>query len=726
MFNPTANPYKFQYLVTGLTGEGIKEVYLPEPPADEEVLFYAEQQWVRPIMPDHLKKAAREWIIRSDPDDNKNYDPDFVSPFAKELFDWEEREWARTEEGVWFWNDGVKTYITRFYYFYLSAWDPGFEIEFRETDKEITYWVQFWEEDPDSFGGLLNTIRRYGKSALMGAWIIFRTIRNFNHTSGMQGENDDKIYAFYDTHVLKPFQKLPYYFIPKYDTDSKNTAELKFEIPKKRGRKYNLLNEEEVLNSQMDYRVSKEAAYDQARLDSYVGEEQGKTLVANVNERWKFVKPCLKRGKFIRGKHFGATTVEFMDTAGKGGKAYKKLAFESDYNIRNKLGQTKSGLYFAFLPGDCALEGYFDRHGRPMRQEARQWILDERSDVEDNPKDYSDLVRKYPLTVTEIFYINTERCEFNAKVLQDRKSELSIRVEPIFSKYDLFWENNIRFSKVLFRHNPANGWFKSTWMPQNIEKECNMVQSKIMRNGEGKMVPFYFPRNDSRFASGIDPIDHGVVIEDKTTAGNEEFISARRSKPVMLIKTKYDSTIDGVISQELLEKRAKERYEYQTNRYFGLMDTRPTDPNVLFERALMICWFFGVSLHVENQKYSVINYFHNSNCGGFIMNKYEPEWAEKRTSVQTEGTPASNTIIQDYTSNIATYVEYWGHTIPFIDLLDDLLMFRPKKTTEHDYTVSMGFTELASLMKPKNKPKPIVDLEQIMPIFNARTGEVMN
>lgn len=721
MYTPTTNPYRFQYLITGIKGEGIKEVYLPEEPPDDQVLFKEEQKWVKPAMPEHLKKAARDWILKSDPDDKDNYDPDFISPYAKELYEWEEREWKRTEDGVWFWNDGVKTYITRFYYFYLSAWDPGFDIEYRETDKEITYWIQFWEEDPNSFGGLLNTIRRYGKSALMGAWIIFRTIRNFRHRAGMQGENDDKIWAFYDQHVLKPFEKLPYYFLPRYDTDSKNSSYIKFEIPKKRGRKFNILDQTEVLESFVDYRVSKEQAYDQAKLDSYAGEELGKTLVANVNKRWGFVKPCLKRGKFIRGKHFGATTVEFMDTSGKGGKAYKKLAYESDYNQRNALGQTKSGLYFAFLPGDCALEGFFDEHGRPKRKEMREWILAERADWEDDPEEYSAIIRKYPLTIGEIFYINTQRCEFNAKILQDRKMELSASVEPIFSRYDLYWENNKRFSRVLFRHNPVSGWFKATWLPKDLQKEANLVETKFFG---GK--PHYFPRNDSRFASGIDPIDHGVVIEDKSSS-DDEFISAKRSRPVLLIKSKYDSNIDGMLTQELLEQRAKDRYQYKTNRYFGMMDVRPTDPNVLFERALMVCWFFGVSLHVENQKYSIINYFHNNNCGGFIMNKYEPDWVKKKAQQpHTEGTPASQTIIQDYTSHIATYVEYFGHTIPFEDLVEDLLMFKPKKTTEHDYSVSMGFTELAGVMKPKHQQRPILDLNTILPIFNAHTGELLN
>ena len=92
--------------------------------------------------------------------------------------------------------------------------------------------------------------------------------------------------------------------------------------------------------------------------------------------------------------------------------------------------------------------------------------------------------------------------------------------------------------------------------------------------------------------------------------------------------------------------------------------------------------------------------------------------AEKmnQASIMTEGTAASQPIIQQYTSLMATYIEYFGHTIPFPELLEDLLIFDPNKTKEHDYTVSMGFTELACLKRVKAAPD-LIDLEDIMTIF---------
>ena len=204
MFCKTSNPYKFKYLVTGITGHGIEQVYLPELPAEKDILFKKENKFTRPEMPAQLREWAKEYHTK------KQEDPKWIHPHQREINEWEAREDERCDTGIWFWNKGVPTYITGFYYWLLTCWNPYFgKPVYRETDKEITYWILFWEEDPNSYGGALNTIRRYGKSSIMGAWIVWRTTRNFNHMSGMQGETDKKIAAFYKKFILRPFYKLP-------------------------------------------------------------------------------------------------------------------------------------------------------------------------------------------------------------------------------------------------------------------------------------------------------------------------------------------------------------------------------------------------------------------------------------------------------------------------------------------------------------------------------------
>ena len=702
MYAKTDNPYRFKYLVTGITGPGIPCVYLPPEPPDEEVLFKKEQKFVRPVPPNYLREWMDEFVYETEntrKQQEKNPEkniPDYIHPHQEELNKWEEQEFERCTNGIWFWNKGVKTYLTNDHYKYLTSWELYFGFpDYRETDKETWYWVKYWEEDPSSFGGTFNTIRREGKSAKMGFWLMNRTSTSFSHFAGMQGEDNMKIKDFYDEMVMNPFYRLPYYHQPQYDTNTLQKKGILFTEPPKKNKKRKV-GKRVVLGSKIDYRTSEPNKYDQAMLNSYVMEEAGKTIVCSVKDRWKFVKPCLKKGIYIRGKAFIGTTVEYMDVSGKGGKAYQKLCLESDYDIRQKNGQTISGLYASLMPGDCALEGFFDEHGIPDRKAAMKWILDERDAVKDNPKDYSDLVRKYPTNWNEVFYISADKCEFNVTILQDRKAELQMNPPPI-RRVNLSWQDGKRFTKVVMSDDPANGWCKMAWIPK--DKELELLNNVGVRIENGKQK--YFPKNNSVFSAGTDPIDYGVKVDNMSAEGTD----SRRSRPVMSVKRKYDPNIDGFLSQELLERRAKEKYPYKTNKRILMMDQRPGEPNIYFERCLMICWLLGVPMMCESQKPGVINYFKEHGCEDFQLNKYVPS-AQMKPSDFVDGTPASTMMNQELTGLLASLIEYFGHVEPFVEFVEDYLLFDPTDTKKFDYAMCAGWNEVAEKVKPKTTEAP--------------------
>lgn len=718
-----------------MSGPGIEQVYLPEAPPDKDILFKEENKFVRPELPKHLKKAIRIAYSRLDKY-GPYYDPNYLSPYAEEIQRWEDQQHARFDTGIWFWNNGVRTYITGFYYWYLTEWNPYFgKPEYRETDKEITYLLLFVEEDDRCYGLMLNTIRRYGKSAIMGAWSMWRTIRNFGHYTGMQGETDDKIAKFWHLHIIKPFRKLLGYTKPVYDSSSKQTEDIRFERPMAKGLRSkedaDLEDEDfesedsEDLESYMDYREKGEGAYDQAVLHTYLMEEPGKTLKANVNDRWETVKPCLRRGKFIRGKALLATTVEHMNVMDKGGRAYQKIFYESDYDKRTPLNQTVSGLYVAFLPGDCAYEGFYDDHGHPMRAEARRSILIERETKKHNPKDHSALIRKYPLTISEIFWVSSDQCIFNGEILQRNKLKLDSTLVPLWSKYELAWEGGKRFSKIIIKHNEVTGWYRARWMFPTLS-DMDTMANQVKDNQDGT----YSPLNEKMFIAGCDPVDHRVKIEQKMGFGEDEYVSTRRSRPVLQVKRRYDSSIDvlpdgspGFLTQELLEERRDKEYEYKTGIYIGMMDVRPGDPNVYYERALMICWLHGMSMSVESAKPGVINYFTANGCADFIKNKYIPESSTKIDNGDM-GTPANPMTINEYTDCLMTNIEYFGHMECFIENTNDHLLFDPANTKVHDHTVAKGFCELGEKIRPKNVSLPVLDLHSIMPVFD-RYGNIV-
>ena len=700
MFLETNNPYEFKFIITGINSDGITTMYLPEVPDESEILFKEEQKFTRTVMSPEMKKWAKEWT-----EDQEN-DPKATHDHAAEIVAFEEEESRRIKEGIFFWNNGKVEYMTAFHYWYCNNWKPYFGYpSFRATDMEICYFLQYCEEDPNSYGTLLNTIRRYGKSSLMGAWVVFGPVTNKNWTVGMQGESDRKIVKFFKRFITKPFFKLPPYLLPKYDTSTEQKNEILLDKTPKRGsrRVFEEDEEDEYLESQIGYMSSEEGAYDGDPLHRYLMEEPGKTLAADVYDRWGFVKPCFKMGSKIRGIALLGTTVENMQTRGKGGMAYKKLFFESNVDERGEDGRTISGLYMCFVPGDAALEDSLDEWGYPDREANKKTILAERRSLKGSPSKYAMHVRQYPLTVKQIFYVSADQCEFNVNILQDRQHEIELQ-GGVAERGDMI-ELDGRDSKVIWQPNDVNGKCLAYKLP-DTDEETNLVE-EIGTHPEDHKIKLYKPLNDAKIDIGHDPIQHGV---EKLTG---------RSLPVLYVKYKYDVALDGIMDAELLKQRVKDKYKYKSNIYALQFDHRFMDPNEVFEYVLRICRFYGASLHVEKQKAAIINYFYQRGYGEFIMSKFQTEADIQKSGhdFTSDGTAASQPIIQQYTSLIATYVQYYGHTIPFLELIEDLLMFNPFNTKEHDYTVAMGFTELAGLKRPDPLPD-VLEITEIMRRFD--------
>ena len=695
MYEKNDNYYQFKYLITGISGPGVEGVYLPDTPDESEILWKEQNRFVRETLPKEWREWKREEAYRQEAD------PEYVHPKISEFI---ELQWHRREHGVHFWNNGQIEYITGFHWWMLTWWKPYFGFcKFRDTDKEICYFIQYCEEDPFCFGTLLNTVRRYGKSTLMGAWIIERMTRLRGAQGGMQGETDKKIKKFYNKMVLKPFFKLPSFFQPVYDTSSTQAQSIVFDEPKSRGKTKSLLDhdyEEGPLESIIDYQSSGEGEYDGDELSAYLMEEPGKTLECSVWERWDVVKPCLKKGTGVRGKALLGTTVENMETKGRGGAAYKQLLYESDYDKKTKNGFTESGLYFAFIPGQFALEDFVDEWGYPDEEKSREWLNNELVALKDKPRKYAGQIRKYPRNLKEIFYVSPETCVFNVTILMDRKFELDAIGSKAYVRGNFKWQNGKRDTRVVWVPS-SNGAFKVSQLIERKE-DTNKIQ-QVGVNSEGK--PMFKPLNNHLYSCGCDPIQHGATSGGRIA-----------SKPVLYVKTKYNPEIDGPWDFDLLEQRAREKYPYKTNRYICQYDVR-YEPNKFFENALMMAVYFGISINVERQKNSIINYFHERGYGHFIHMKYKPvsEQIRSQNSKQQiiQGTDASRPTIDTYTTKLDTYIEYFGHTIPFIEQVDDYLIFDPHNTKDHDYSVASGYTELADDIRVK-KEKKIINLDEFM------------
>ncbi len=700
MFNKTDNPYKFKYITTAISGDGIKEVYLPIKPQESAINDFGGK-WQKIELPEEWEKWEQE-----ESEGLKN-NPDYIHPFIESFT---AREWERRMNGFWFWNtvNGRKeaTYITGLHYFYLCWWTTMFEDSktFRDPDREIFYLLQYADEDPKCLGILLGTIRRYGKSAILGCWLMEPIMRERRKNAGMQGETDRKIKEFYIENILYPFRRLPKMFTPVYNEASTLMDGVQFYPTISKGKNQKKSFKTESLDSKINYGPSDVNYYNRAKLFRYGGEEAGKVMEVDVYTRHDKVKPAMKTGALIFGKMFYATTAD--ETSSKV-ESFEKMFYDSDFDDKEANGQTKTGLYAAFLPGYYGYEGYFDEFGVPLWEAAKESLIIDRKSYENQPSKLIGLIRQYPFTISEYFYTNAGDCLFNVKILQDRKTELMLN-KKIIDVGDFDWTGGNKHSgKISYTPN-SSGRFKISYLPPLEDR------NKVRQNGEIDGVKQWEPLNTAKYVIGCDPIDW-----------TRKTVSNKRSKPVLYVIRKYDPQVDGIHSDEDFEQMALNRHPFETGFPIVRCGFRPEDPTTFYKWAISLCVFFGCQIHIEQQKASgLMGYMRQNGYGAFIMNRPEITYTKFNTAnqVDTDGTPASKGTTQLFTGLIATNCRYFGHRYPFIELIEDMLTFDVDDTLLSDDTVAFGFGLLGVEKKEHNKTTT-VDLSKYFHIKD-NTGYV--
>jgi hypothetical protein len=269
------------------------------------------QYWERPVPPvDYELKRKKEIIAQKS-------NPDYYNP---ELQNYRNQEWDRRLNGFWFYNNGKATYLTGLHYFYLTHWkiDVGYP-DYRETDRDFFYFLEYCMQDPKSLGMIEVTKRRQGKTMRAGAFLFELTSRSKNKNAGIQSKTyedaKDNVFA---KGVVMPFKYLPDFFVPIYDTEKGMTpkGELRFYKTNKRGVTDDAFDKKIELESSITFKSADKFSYDGMKLHRYLADEAGKTKNVNVYDRHQVVQFCLQQEEHIIGKALYTTTVEEMEDGG--------------------------------------------------------------------------------------------------------------------------------------------------------------------------------------------------------------------------------------------------------------------------------------------------------------------------------------------------------------------------------------------------------------------------
>lgn len=654
----------------------------------------AEQYWEREDIPKELAKIQSifQWNEKS-------------REFKDRWVDYIEQEFDRREQGYWFINNGVKTYITGSHYMYLqwSSIDVGYP-DFREANR--IYWI-FWEAcraDPRSFGMIYLKIRRSGFSFMSSSECVNIGTLARDARIGILSKTGADAKKMFTDKVVPINSRLPFFFKPIMDGMDKPKTELAFRVPASKITKKNMYetddNDVDGLDTSIDWKNTEDNSYDGEKLLFLAHDESGKwTKPVNIKENWRVTKTCLRLGSKIIGKCMMGSTSNALS---KGGQNFKDIYEESSVKVRNANGQTKSGMYALFIPMEWNMEGFIDIYGHPVFNKptvplkgvdgnlitngAIDYWEAEVDSLKSDADALNEFYRQFPRTESHAFRDESKSSIFNlTKIYQQIDYNDSMIKEHYLTRGSFSWKDGIKDTVVIW--TPDNrGRFSISWfLPKHLQNNVHI------RNG------IKYPGNEHIGSFGCDSYDISAVV------------GGRGSNGALHGMTKYHMD-DGPANEFFLEYIA-----------------RPQTAEIFFEEVLMACVFYGMPILVENNKPRLLYHLKNRGYRGFSINRPDKQFAKlTKTERELGGIPnSSEDVKQAHASAIESYIEKFVGldlegkyrdadlmgTMPFIRTLEDWAKFDINDRTKFDACISSGLAIMANqkhLYVPEKKESKLI------------------
>ena len=669
----------------GRVGEIIEiyglDVALPKKPPKSQILFHDQpkklQMWRRQPMPEELQRIGSmdEWFEKP-------------SEFRKRFSPFIEKEFERRRNGVWFYNNGVPTYITGRHYMLLqwSKIDIGYPY-YLAFQREIFLHMAACEADPRCIGQLYTKCRRSGYTNICASVLVDEATQVKDKLLGIQSKTGkDSQENIFMKKVVPIFKSYPFFFKPIQDGTTNPRMELAFREPSKRITKNNKTSRTgDALNTIINWKNTTNNAYDGEKLHMLYLDEAGKwEKPVDIREAWRIERTCLIVGRRIVGKALVGSTVNPMD---KGGEEYKTLWEDSDPNERNANGRTKSGLYRLFIPAYDALEGFFDEYGNAVTDDpegtvrgiddedidvgSKTYLKNERESLKNDPSELNEVVRQFPFTEEEAFRDSIEGSLFNiGKIYQQIDHNNNMYPNPVV-RGNFMWKEKDK--EVIFSPNP-NGRFRVSWHPDAADR--NKVNEY-----RGKKTP----GNSHIGVGGVDSYD-------------------------------LDQTVDGRGSKGALHLYNKFNMHAPSNMFVVEYASRPDLASIFYEDVLMAAFYYGYPLLIENNKYGIARYFESRGYDGYLLERPDHlSSSSTKVSVKTKGIPSnSQDVIQSHAHAIEAYIHnHVGENIEtgevgnmyFNRTLEDWIGYKITNRTKFDLTISSGLALLAAQKVKAEKPK---------------------
>jgi hypothetical protein len=642
-------------------------------PKKSDTYKFSKNTWEYTDQPVELKRIKTIFDWKQYPDD-----------FKKKYIDYIENEFKRREEGFWFYNKDVPTYITGTHYMYLqwSKIDVG-QPDFREANRLFFIFWEACKADKRSYGMCYLKNRRSGFSFMASGEVVNSATISSDSRFGILSKSGPDAKKMFTDKVVPISVNYPFFFKPIQDGMDRPKTELAYRVPASKLTRRNITSTDKPealqgLDTTIDWKNTGDNSYDGEKLKLLVHDESGKwERPNNILNNWRVTKTTLRLGSRVIGKCMMGSTSNALD---KGGDNFKKLYNASDVTKRNRNGQTSSGLYSLFIPMEWNYEGFIDSFGMPVfdtpetetvgpfNEPIDIGIIEHWNNEADGLKNDGDALnefyRQFPRTEEHAFRDETKNSIFNlAKIYEQIDYNEGTGSSNSLTTGNFQWTNGVKDSEVIFYPDP-NGRFKVSWVPPRH------LQNNITNKGNRK-----YPGNEHMGAFGCDSYD-------------------------------ISGTVDGKGSKGALHGLTKFSMENcPPNSFFLEYIARPQTADIFFEDVLMALVFYGMPLLAENNKPRLLYYLRRRGYRGYSMNRPDKVW-NKLSVAEREvgGIPnSSEDIKQAHAAAIEMYIQnHVGHKgegvygdMYFTETLQDWAKFDINKRTAFDAAISSGLAVMA-------------------------------
>lgn len=631
-----------------------------------------------------------------------------------------DRELYRRVNGVWFMNKGELEYLTGPHYFQLQwgaimAYENPYTGskygEYRKYMRDYQYMRQHCLTSVDEHGRrncsalLLVKPKKTAITNTEALNYLDESTRMRDRMFGMMSKSADDVRDTGFAYYCYGLDNLPMIMQPVIA--KRNESQVLFANQRvrpsmsQRNIRHQLENAT-GFNTQVFTKGLVANAFDGPVMFRYWCDEWTKYIDPYPAEIKKKVSSTVKIQESIRG--FGIWTAYVSETDGREFTEAKEVWTESKMlTMSNVTGRTKSEFFTHFIPADIAGDTSFDIYGDADRKSTLTFIMNRRSQLEDDPAELQAFMRQSPLDEEEAWREGGGSSgSFNLLRLGVQKEKLLVRLsvgDLPYKEGTLEWEDDTQMTlkdrvdrgllmvkfvetpeeaKMRGKHGPCRLYLADTLDPESFNRPVRL-NLRHERNG------LLMPGEDTLYVGATDPTEYAFKSNVKTP-----------SQCASTVMNFHNSAINSRFGA-VVTKRFVFRYLH-----------RHENPDLTLEDILKKMLFFGCWEAVEANREWVVTALSLLGFQNFLLVRnpktraIEPYKPGEHQELLRTVTAGGMNVIEDYVKAKVTYYAKPSNGEPdYLELMEDEeqleqdMKFKVEDTKKFDLSVCSSYNIMA-------------------------------